>query len=663
MTSSDAIKGYFISGVTAGLTAGLFDGWTGTETVNATGKIVTVPGALGTWAGVGQFAANQVLQNTTSTLLGKALGQGGDLGDALKGALFNTLAAASFNAIGDYTQGVLTEGYPPKVIVHAMVGGLLSKATGGDFKTGALAAGINEALVVQLDTLVKGDKDLLSMSSQIVGVLAAASQKDADAKSMEQGGWVAKNATQYNFLGGHSSSERDKARNAFAKDQRIDSAKTLITLEGADQRSDNLLAAYKNDPGSLSAAEVAELTAYLQVYTYEQVAAKGETQARAELANLLEKGPVPSSDFYYAGTSDAKNAYADAARAELSWGEQFFWTRDKSANELVYRDAEGILRINNEQQGLANIGSPAIYGLSGPLGASVRIAAAANGVLQAGQGAKQAFNGDGWNAAGNLLAGALAIAGLGFPGSKPSVAVGAKATGGAAGKVDDLAASGLSSASSLPSGTGLGGFKVGLSADDITAINSQFGGSVSFREVDTAIANAANYDGFYNKAGSMIRDIAGGHLFDNGNKRTAVEVVEQLIIKNGVDGPPKQIIWNVVDKVATGKLTNVQDISKALRGAGLMSFNELSEKYAARFGSPSMDSVGLEEFIQILELVAMKNKGFFIFKVDGERERNIYTFILNMPTSNDVIIRKDTDSIREGMEFFFSELERVGIYP
>ncbi|AGE25740.1 DUF637 domain-containing protein [Pseudomonas poae] len=566
MTSSDAIKGYFISGVTAGLTAGLFDGWTGTETVNATGKIVTVPGALGTWAGVGQFAANQVLQNTTSTLLGKALGQGGDLGDALKGALFNTLAAASFNAIGDYTQGVLTEGYPPKVIVHAMVGGLLSKATGGDFKTGALAAGINEALVVQLDTLVKGDKDLLSMSSQIVGVLAAASQKDADAKSMEQGGWVAKNATQYNFLGGHSSSERDKARNAFAKDQRIDSAKTLITLEGADQRSDNLLAAYKNDPGSLSAAEVAELTAYLQVYTYEQVAAKGETQARAELANLLEKGPVPSSDFYYAGTSDAKNAYADAARAELSWGEQFFWTRDKSANELVYRDAEGILRINNEQQGLANIGSPAIYGLSGPLGASVRIAAAANGVLQAGQGAKQAFNGDGWNAAGNLLAGALAIAGLGFPGSKPSVAVGAKATGGAAGKVDDLAASGLSSASSLPSGTGLGGFKVGLSADDITAINSQFGGSVSFREVDTAIANAANYDGFYNKAGSMIRDIAGGHLFDNGNKRTAVEVVEQLIIKNGVDGPPKQIIWNVVDKVATGKLTNVQDISKALRG-------------------------------------------------------------------------------------------------
>ena len=94
-----------------------------------------------------------------------------------------------------------------------------------------------------------------------------------------------------------------------------------------------------------------------------------------------------------------------------------------------------------------------------------------------------------------------------------------------------------------------------------------------------------------------------------------------------------------------------------------MSFNELSEKYAARFGSPSMSGVGLEEFIQILELVAMKNKGFFIFKVDGERESNVYTFVLNMSTSNNVVIRKDTDSVREGMEYFFSELERLGIYP
>ncbi|WP_165447492.1 DUF637 domain-containing protein [Pseudomonas mucidolens] len=199
VTSSDAMKGYAISGIAAGLTAGYFDKWTGTETTTSISK-VTVPGSLSTWSGVGQFAANQTLQNGTTTLLSKALGQGGSAGDALKNALFNTLAAASFNLVGDFTKGVIRDGTAPKIAIHAMVGGLLAEATGGDFKTGALAAGANEALVTHLDTLVKGNDELLTMSSQIVGVLAAAGQKDADAAKMEKGSWVAKNATQYNYL-------------------------------------------------------------------------------------------------------------------------------------------------------------------------------------------------------------------------------------------------------------------------------------------------------------------------------------------------------------------------------------------------------------------------------------------------------------------------------
>ncbi|AZD08258.1 Putative large exoprotein, ShlA/HecA/FhaA family [Pseudomonas chlororaphis] len=206
VTSSDAMKGYAISGITAGLTAGYFDKWTGTETNTAIGK-VTVPPSLSTWGGVGQFAANQTLQSGTSMLLSKALGQGGSASDALKSALFNTLAAASFNAVGDYTKNVLADGSLPKIAVHAMVGGLLAKATGGDFKTGALAAGANEALVTHLDKLVGGNENLLTMSSQIVGVLAAAGQTDADAAKMEKGSWVAKNATQYNWLLHHEAEE------------------------------------------------------------------------------------------------------------------------------------------------------------------------------------------------------------------------------------------------------------------------------------------------------------------------------------------------------------------------------------------------------------------------------------------------------------------------
>lgn len=60
--------------------------------------------------------------------------------------------------------------------------------------------GANEALVVQLDKLVGGNENLLTMSSQIVGVLAAASQEDADASSLDKAAWVAKNGTQYNYL-------------------------------------------------------------------------------------------------------------------------------------------------------------------------------------------------------------------------------------------------------------------------------------------------------------------------------------------------------------------------------------------------------------------------------------------------------------------------------
>ncbi|WP_306173030.1 DUF637 domain-containing protein [Pseudomonas gingeri] len=188
VTSPDALKGYAISGLTAGLTEGYFGAWTGT----------TPNMPLNTWANVGSFAANQALQSGTSALLSKALGNDANVGDALKGALFNTLAAVSFSAVGDYTLGKYDEGSPQKVAIHAMVGGLLAQATGGDFKTGALAAGANELLINQLSDLVHKDKGLLTMSSQIVGVLAAVAQRDTDASKMEKGGWVAKNASQYN---------------------------------------------------------------------------------------------------------------------------------------------------------------------------------------------------------------------------------------------------------------------------------------------------------------------------------------------------------------------------------------------------------------------------------------------------------------------------------
>ncbi|WP_188637347.1 DUF637 domain-containing protein, partial [Halopseudomonas pertucinogena] len=116
VTSSDSLKNYAVAGATAGLTVGVYDGWTGTQTAASntgvasgnTGVLANtgnVTGAgLNSWSGVGQFATNQALQNTTSAVLNKALGQEGSLGDALTATLANTFAAVGFNWVGDISQ-------------------------------------------------------------------------------------------------------------------------------------------------------------------------------------------------------------------------------------------------------------------------------------------------------------------------------------------------------------------------------------------------------------------------------------------------------------------------------------------------------------------------------------------------------------------------------
>ncbi|GAB7530632.1 hypothetical protein PS3A_30430 [Pseudomonas sp. 3A(2025)] len=431
VTSSDAIKGYAIAGTTAGLTAGYFDDWTGTHTDVASGKVVGPK--LYTWEGVGQFAANQTLQSGTSMALGKALGQGGSTRDALQSALFNTLAAASFNAVGDYTVDI-PNGSLQKVAIHAMVGGLLSTATGGDFRTGALAAGANEALVVHLNKLVDGNETLLTMSSQIVGLVAAASQDDVDVEKLEKATWVAKNATQYNFLGDHSAKKRDEVREKFRREGTAQQARELVSLEGADHRSDNLLEAYKRDPASLNSGDLAELTAYLQVYVYEQARQPGgEQAAQINLDQLLNGSRVPVYGFPFAGRNQDKVAWAESELG--TWGK--YTGRDKSPDQQTYESAKGLLLIDQKQRDAAEVGSPALYFLAGPLGGAIRAAAATNGALQFAQGTKQAVEGDTWNAAGNMVLGALGMATVGIP--KAATGMGKEVSTAAGGKTSNFA--------------------------------------------------------------------------------------------------------------------------------------------------------------------------------------------------------------------------------
>ncbi|NMG03866.1 VENN motif pre-toxin domain-containing protein, partial [Azoarcus taiwanensis] len=60
-----------------------------------------------------------------------------------------------------------------KILVKALVGGAISQAATGDFASGALAAGANEALVEHLAKLVDYDPALLASASQLVGIVAA----------------------------------------------------------------------------------------------------------------------------------------------------------------------------------------------------------------------------------------------------------------------------------------------------------------------------------------------------------------------------------------------------------------------------------------------------------------------------------------------------------
>ncbi len=107
------------------------------------------------------------------------------------------------------------DGSPTKIAAHALVGGLKSMAMGGDFKTGALAGGANEAMVQYLaDLILPADYDpnmpgagqskanLLAMSQLMAVLSAVLAGTDPNIAAN-----IAATATQYNYLS-HSDLER-----------------------------------------------------------------------------------------------------------------------------------------------------------------------------------------------------------------------------------------------------------------------------------------------------------------------------------------------------------------------------------------------------------------------------------------------------------------------
>lgn len=199
--SSDGMKNAMIAAGTAGIMNYASSNWFKTTVDPAT---KTVTGAIPDITNPGnfaRFAETQLLQGAVKGTLSEALGQG-KFSDSLKGSVFSILQAAAFNQVGNLGQqwGLEDSGLG-KTAMHAVVGGLLSEAMGGDFKTGAVAAGANEALIETLDrsSLLAGadqaeHQRLVNMASQLVGIVAAASVGG----NVQLGAEIAGNAQAYN---------------------------------------------------------------------------------------------------------------------------------------------------------------------------------------------------------------------------------------------------------------------------------------------------------------------------------------------------------------------------------------------------------------------------------------------------------------------------------
>jgi prophage maintenance system killer protein len=106
-----------------------------------------------------------------------------------------------------------------------------------------------------------------------------------------------------------------------------------------------------------------------------------------------------------------------------------------------------------------------------------------------------------------------------------------------------------------------------ITADEIRSIASNFGGTELTGQAESALGAAAYREGFWNKSAAIVREIAGRHMFSDGNKRTAQAVVEALMDRHNIrTGVSPDQMRKIILRVGSGELRDVKDIARALRG-------------------------------------------------------------------------------------------------
>jgi filamentous hemagglutinin len=216
--SSDSLKNAAIAALSAGALDYADTHWF--ASAGSSGSTVTSAGPIQnagyssdalSWANAEQTflrSATHALINSSISTAIKGGSFADNLGNAALGEAINLGAAAGNKAIGDLTNDIAS-----KLVLHALLGGLISKAAGGDFASGAIAGGVAEGLTPLVNAALSNyvskifDANDLSLqgsqakitTAQFIGLLSAAmAGGDANIGSLIGG-----TAEKYNDQGDH----------------------------------------------------------------------------------------------------------------------------------------------------------------------------------------------------------------------------------------------------------------------------------------------------------------------------------------------------------------------------------------------------------------------------------------------------------------------------
>ncbi|QGL78102.1 hypothetical protein [Stenotrophomonas maltophilia] len=92
----------------------------------------------------------------------------------------------------------------------------------------------------------------------------------------------------------------------------------------------------------------------------------------------------------------------------------------------------------------------------------------------------------------------------------------------------------------------------------------------------------------------------------------------------------------------------------------MKSKNELAADFSGRVGVP-IDRNYLSDFVDFINGLIDGEGSYFIFKLDGGRLGGRLTFVF-CDRARDIILRRDTSSIEDGMMHMFAGLEEAGGY-